>query len=108
MLFFIFPVFCVAAVTAQDVDLCAPIAGKTFVTPSAALACQKSFPFDESLRQNVLQVVSRVFDFFTFESFYVQSPPPFEESTIGIRTELARISSAQYPVSGYLLQTTCC
>ncbi|KAI5117463.1 hypothetical protein M0805_004067 [Coniferiporia weirii] len=78
------------------IDPCAAIAGKTFVVPADALACLKFFPFNETLRQNVLQTVSRVFDFYTFEDFYLDSPPPFQESTSNIREELARINSSEY------------
>jgi len=89
-----------AAPTPSDLppDPCAKIAGLNFVDPADAIACQKSFPFDEKLRQNVISVVSRVFDFFTFEEFYLNSPPPFQESTKDIRAEIARINSTQYEV----------
>ena len=83
---------------APGADPCANIAGQDFVVPADALACLKSFPFNETLRQNVLTVVSRVFDFFTFEEFYLDSPPPFHESTSNIRQELARINSTEYAV----------
>jgi hypothetical protein len=79
-------------------DPCAKIAGLNFVDPADAIACQKSFPFNETLRQNVISVVSRVFDFYTFEDFYLNSPPPFQESTVDIRAEIARINSTQYAV----------
>ena len=84
---------------AQWHDPCAKIAGKDFVDPAGAMACQKSFPFNETLRQNVLSVVSRVFDFYTFEDFYFQSPPPFQESTTDIRAEIQRMNSTRYAVS---------
>ncbi|TDL16110.1 hypothetical protein BD410DRAFT_844665 [Rickenella mellea] len=77
-------------------DPCAKIAGQTFVLPADAFACQKSFPFNQTLRSNVLEVVSRVFDFYTFEEYYLRSPPPFQESTSNIRGELDRISKAHY------------
>lgn len=79
-------------------DPCAKIAGQNFSIPADALACLKSFPFNETLRQNVLTVVSRVFDFYTFEDFYLNSPPPFQESTTNIRADLARINSTKYEV----------
>ena len=79
-------------------DPCAKIAGKTFVPPADSLACLKSFPFNETLRQNVLTVVSRVFDFYTFEDYYLKSPPPFQDSTVNIRAELARINRTHYAV----------
>lgn len=80
-------------------DPCIRVAGKAFVDPADALACLKSFPFSEDLRQNVLSVVSRVFDFYTFEIFYSESPAPFQESTVDIRAEIQRINSTQYEVS---------
>lgn len=79
-------------------DPCAKIGGLTFVVPADALACQKSFPFNETLRQNVLNNVARVFDFYTFEDFYLDSPPPFQESTSNIRAEIARINATTYAV----------
>lgn len=86
------------AVTATATDPCAAIAGQTFVPVANAVACQKSFPFNETLRQNVLSVVSRIFDFYTFEDYYLDSPAPFQESTTNIRSELARINSTVYEV----------
>ncbi|KAI0289967.1 hypothetical protein BC826DRAFT_913877 [Russula brevipes] len=77
-------------------DPCTKIAGLLLVDPADAIACQKSFKFDERLRKNVMSVVSRVFDFFSFEDFYLNSPPPFQESTKDIRAEIARISSTRY------------
>ena len=82
-------------------DPCAKIAGQDFVQPADALACLKSFPFNETLRQNVIAVSSGVFDFYTFEEYYLNSPPPFQESTVNIRQELARINSTEYAVRLY-------
>ncbi|KAI0267449.1 hypothetical protein BC834DRAFT_78050 [Gloeopeniophorella convolvens] len=84
-------------VSAAASDPCVKVAGLTFADPAEVIACQKSFPFNETLRQNVLSVVSRVFDFYTFEDFYLNSPPPFQESTTNIRAELARINATKYP-----------
>ena len=80
-------------------DPCTNIAGLQFVDPADAIACQKSFPFDESLRQNVLSVISGVFDFYTFEDFYLNSPRPFQESSSDIRSQIWRISRTRYDVS---------
>jgi len=89
---------CSVAVPPQAADPCAKIAGKTFVPPADALACYKAFPFNETLRQNVMSNVARVFDFFTFEDYYLNSPPPFQESTVNIRTALAKISATKFAV----------
>ena len=80
-------------------DPCIKVAGLQIADPADAIACQKSFPFNETLRQNVLSVVSRVFDFYTFEDYYLNSPPPFQESTTNIRADIARINSMHYAVS---------
>ncbi|KAF9004946.1 hypothetical protein BDZ89DRAFT_896864, partial [Hymenopellis radicata] len=77
-------------------DPCAVIAGKPFVPPAKALACQKYFAFNETLRQNVLTNVARVMDLYTFEDYYLKSPSPFQDSTVNIREELARINATSY------------
>ena len=90
-------VFTRAAVVTRA-DPCASIAGQTFVKPAEALACMKSFPFNETLRQNVIAAISGVFDFYTFEDFYLNSPPPFQGSTANIRAEIARINETRFEV----------
>ncbi|KAH9053619.1 hypothetical protein EDB87DRAFT_1569228 [Lactarius vividus] len=84
------------AAAAAASDPCVKVAGLQFADPADAIACQKSFPFNETLRHNVLSVVSRVFDFYTFEDFYLNSPPPFQESTTNIRADIARINATHY------------
>jgi hypothetical protein len=79
-------------------DPCTAIAGALFSRPIDALACLKSFPFNETLRQNVLSTVSRVLDFYTFEDYYPKSTIPFPNE-VNIRAELARINATLYPVS---------
>jgi hypothetical protein len=85
----------------RDSDPCIKVAGELFVDPTDALACLRSFPFDDALRQNVLSVVSRVFDFYTFEIFYSESPAPFQDSTTDIRAQIQQINSIQYEVSAF-------
>ena len=80
-------------------DPCIKVVGQAFFDPADALDCLKSFPFNETLRQNVLSVVSRVFDFYTFEDYYLNSPPPFRESTADIHAQIRQINSTQYAVS---------
>jgi hypothetical protein len=79
-------------------DPCTKVAGLRFADPADAIACQKFFPFNETLRQNVLTVISRVFDFYTFEDYYLNSPPPFQDSTTDIRADISRINSTYYEV----------
>jgi hypothetical protein len=88
-------------------DPCAAIAGQTFLNPTDALACLKSYSFNETLRQNVLSIVSRVLDSYTFEDYYPKSTIPFPNE-VDIREELARINSTSYTVRpcGHLIVNT--
>jgi hypothetical protein len=79
-------------------DACAAIAGETFSEPADALACLRSFAFNDTLRQNVLDTVSKVLDFYTFEKYYPKSSSPFPNN-IDIRAELSRINTTSYNVS---------
>ncbi len=79
------------------IDPCAAIAGNRFSPPADALACLKSFPFNETLQSNVLATVSSVLDFYTFEDYYPKSSAPFITMK-NIRAELARINSTLYEV----------
>jgi hypothetical protein len=45
-------------------------------------------------------LVSGVFDFYTFEDYYLELEPPFQESTANIREQLHRINTTTYAVSG--------
>ncbi|KAF9034643.1 hypothetical protein BDZ89DRAFT_1226545 [Hymenopellis radicata] len=85
-------------------DPCAVIAGKPFVPPAQALACQKYFEFNETLRQNLLTNVARVMELYTFEDYYLKSPSPFQDSTVNIREELARINATSYAVGSMPLR----
>lgn len=60
------------------------------------MACLTYFPFNETLRQNVMAVVSRVFDFYTFEDYYLEPVPMFQQPAVDIRAELARINITVY------------
>ena len=80
-------------------DPCAKIAAKAYALPRDVQACYSSFPFNETIRQNVLTVVSRVFDFYTFEDYYDKLPDPFHGSTVDIRATIDRINKTEYAVS---------
>lgn len=87
------------ALAAPKGDPCTKIAGQTFVPPHDALACLKSFPFNKTLQDNVMDVVSGVFDFFAFEDWYFDPPAPFQDSRIAIPRRLAWIRHTHYAVS---------
>ncbi|KDN39431.1 hypothetical protein RSAG8_08837, partial [Rhizoctonia solani AG-8 WAC10335] len=77
-------------------DPCAAIAGQQYVAPSAAMACLKSFPYNSTLAKNVLDVVTKVTPFFTFEDWQKLAPAPFTEASSNLDVEFARIKATKY------------
>lgn len=53
------PALTLAAPSPTVSDPCAEIAGLAYADPALVIACQKSFAFNETLRQNVMTVVSK-------------------------------------------------
>lgn len=92
------PSLTAASVIRHTSDPCAAIAGQQYTEPVLALACLKSFTASETTKQNVLAAVSRTLNFFTFEAEQIHSPSPFNESSVNLRAELARINRTQYLV----------
>ncbi|QRV84940.1 peptidase family S41 protein [Ceratobasidium sp. AG-Ba] len=62
-------------------DPCAAVAGKAYVAPAAALACLKSFPYNVTLANNVMEVVTKITPFFTFEDWQKDTPPSTKYKT---------------------------
>ncbi|GAB1527507.1 hypothetical protein RhiTH_010682 [Rhizoctonia solani] len=83
-------------VTERAADPCAAIAGQQYVAPSAPMACLKSFPYNATLAKNVLDVVTKVTPFFTFEDWQKDTPSPFTEATSNLDVEFARIKATKY------------
>lgn len=86
------------AIAERASDPCAAIASVEFSDPVLALACLRSFPVNETIKENVLAVVGGALDFFTFEAEQLHSPPPFQESFVNLRLQLARIQKTTYAV----------
>ena len=85
--------------TSHGLDPCSKVAGQQYVDPLAAEACLSSFPFNETLKQNVLSVVSGALDFYTWEAHYLELPEPFHNASWDIRAEIRRINQTRYDVS---------
>jgi hypothetical protein len=64
--------------------------------PRDVVACLKSFPFREDIRQNVMAVAESVVNFYTYETSSVNSPAPYQESTVNLEQEFNRIRNQQY------------
>lgn len=50
----------------KTTDYCAEIAGQAYADPATVLSCLRSFPSNETIKENVLAVVGGALDFFTF------------------------------------------
>ena len=70
-----------------------------YVLPSNAPSCLKSFPSNDTFRQNVLTDMTRVFNTSTFKFYHLRSPPPLQESTNDIRATLSKLNSTTLSVA---------
>ncbi|KDQ08600.1 hypothetical protein BOTBODRAFT_37753 [Botryobasidium botryosum FD-172 SS1] len=77
-------------------DLCVPIANQTWVTPSQVRQCFGSFSFNTTLRNNLVDVVSKTLNFHTSVTYSLKQPAPFDEINVDIQAELARIRKSTY------------
>ena len=73
-------------------DPCTKIDSHMFIPPVDALACYKTFPFNETLHQNVLTNIAHVYYFYIFKDFYLNLPPPLKKPTSIIRATLTTIN----------------
>lgn len=89
-----------AAISFEYFDPCAKISGHAFADPAYVVACFRSFPANETIKENVLDVLSKTLNqFFTFQAEQLHSPSPFEESSVDLNTQIARIKNTTYQVS---------
>ncbi|KAG8680915.1 hypothetical protein FRC09_017881, partial [Ceratobasidium sp. 395] len=77
-------------------DPCAAIAPKGWYKPSQVLSCLQSFSYNETLRNNVVDNVSKTFNFHTSVSFHLNMPDPFTDDTVDLQGELRRIRATKY------------
>lgn len=64
--------------------------------PRDVVACLKSFPFREDLRQNIMDVAETAINLHTYETISLNAPAPFQDSTVNLKAEFARIRNQQY------------
>ncbi|KLO14415.1 hypothetical protein SCHPADRAFT_872766 [Schizopora paradoxa] len=81
----------------KRVDPCAAIGNQEWVAPSAVRACFESFPVNQTIKSNILEVVTKTLAFHTSVSYQVLAPEPFTaEVHEDILGDLARIGATQY------------
>ena len=64
--------------------------------PRDVVACLKSFPFREDIRQNVMAVAESAASFYTYETSAINSPAPYQESSVNLEQEFERIRNQHY------------
>ncbi|KAG8687366.1 hypothetical protein FRC09_013544 [Ceratobasidium sp. 395] len=85
------------AISSRAQDPCAQIARQSWMKPSEANACLSYFPFNATLRDNIVDVVSKTFSqFHASTSYHLNMPTPFTDDTVDILGELKRIVGTKY------------
>ncbi|KAJ6593998.1 hypothetical protein B0H19DRAFT_1225277 [Mycena capillaripes] len=79
-------------------DPCAAIASKKWVSPHEARSCMFSFPVDEEIKANIIEVVNKSLAFHTSVNYQILAPHPFEKEVHeDISADIARIKETSYP-----------
>ncbi|TEB34122.1 hypothetical protein FA13DRAFT_1753769 [Coprinellus micaceus] len=86
-----------SGVQAAPADPCAAIGGKKWVAPSEVRACYQSFKLDNSVKNNIIDVVNRTLAFHTSTNYQIRAPAPFTVDVhVNVPQELARIKRQSY------------
>ncbi|KAG5641475.1 hypothetical protein DXG03_005115 [Asterophora parasitica] len=79
------------------VDPCATIAGKKWVSPKEVRACYQSIKVDETLKANIIEVVTKTLAFHASTNYQIKAPQPFTNDVHeDILATLAQIKSKKY------------
>ncbi|KAJ1300358.1 hypothetical protein OPQ81_005177 [Rhizoctonia solani] len=86
-------------------DPCTAISNATWLKPSQANSCLSYFPFNATLRDNIVDVLSKTFhQFHASTKFHLNMPEPYEDITVDILGELQRIKRSTYSLDFELHQ----
>ncbi|KAH7335675.1 hypothetical protein B0J17DRAFT_667296 [Rhizoctonia solani] len=78
-------------------DPCTKIVNQAWSKPSEVSSCLSSFPFNATLRDNVVDVLSKTFSqFHTSTNFHLHMPDPFTDDTVDLLGEFQRIRKTTY------------
>ncbi|KAH9932970.1 uncharacterized protein B0H18DRAFT_870866 [Fomitopsis serialis] len=86
----------VAVIDSSQIDPCAAIANKTWVSPQDARACFSSFPVVPDIKANIVDVLNKSLAFHTSVNYQRQAPIPFEDIHEDVHADLARVSSQDH------------
>ncbi|KXN82588.1 hypothetical protein AN958_02439 [Leucoagaricus sp. SymC.cos] len=86
-----------AAIVARAADPCAAIGGQKWVFPKAVRDCYNAVPVNETLKANILDVVSKSLNFHTSVNYQIRAPEPFTQDVHeDLFKDLARINATKY------------
>ena len=79
-------------------DPCVKLADAVWAAPADVRACFASFPLNDTLRTNLLNIAkSAVLTFHTSTNYQLQAPPPYDKDVhVDFEKEFARIAKTQY------------
>lgn len=78
-------------------DPCAAISGQKWIAPRAVRDCYSTVKVNETLKNNILDVVGRTLNFHTSVNYQIQAPPPFNEDVHeDLFKDLDRIRATNY------------
>ncbi|OSD05135.1 hypothetical protein PYCCODRAFT_1432889 [Trametes coccinea BRFM310] len=78
-------------------DPCAAIANQTWAAPSDVRACFSSFPVNQTIKENIIEVINKTLAFHTSVNYEKRAPEPFTADVHeDVLADLARISGQTY------------
>ncbi|KAL7277149.1 hypothetical protein ACG7TL_008995 [Trametes sanguinea] len=78
-------------------DPCAAIANQTWAAPSDVRACFSSFPVNQTIKENIVEVINKTLAFHTSVNYEKRAPEPFTADVHeDVLADLARISGQTY------------
>ncbi|KAF8157203.1 hypothetical protein B0H34DRAFT_490777 [Crassisporium funariophilum] len=84
-------------VVGRAADPCAKIGGQKWVAPQDVRACFTSAKVDQSIKANIIEVISKTLAFHTSVNYQIQAPPPFNNDVHeDLFADLARIQKQSY------------
>ncbi|KAJ3865646.1 hypothetical protein EV359DRAFT_38336 [Lentinula novae-zelandiae] len=91
----------VAKITSVPLDYCAAIAGKQWVSPLEVRSCMHSFPVNQDIKENIIEVLNKTIAMHTSVNYQISAPKPFDKARYldvheDLHKDLARIRQQKY------------
>ncbi|KAJ3847185.1 hypothetical protein EV368DRAFT_51615 [Lentinula lateritia] len=91
----------VAKIAPVSLDYCAAIAGKQWVSPLEVRSCMHSFPVNQDVKENIIEVLNKTIAMHTSVNYQISAPKPFDKARYidvheDLHKDLARIRQQEY------------